>query len=63
MPIKKGVTKAIGAVTPVGKGKENKIKQEVIKKSKFGGSAKGTEADPRTKRKKIASAHKQLVIS
>ena len=35
VPIKKGVVKAIGAATPVGKGKEKKIKQEAVKRAEI----------------------------
>lgn len=35
VPIKKGVIEAIDTATPIGKGKEKKIKQEVVKKSEI----------------------------
>ena len=63
MPIKKGVIEATGVATPIGKGKEKKIKQKVVKKSEVEGNAEGTEAGHGTKRRKTASARKQLVIS
>ena len=33
VPIKRGVVEAIGAVTPLDKGKKKRIKQEVVKKA------------------------------
>ena len=52
MPIKRGVVKAIGAATPIDKGKEKKIKQEKVKKAKLEESAEGTKAGPETKKRK-----------
>ena len=63
VPIKKGLSKEIGAATPLGKGKEKKIKKEVVKKSEVEGSAEDTEVGCGTKRRKTASTRKQLVIS
>ena len=63
VPIKNRVSKEIGATTPVGKGKEKKIKKEAIKKFEVEGSAEDTEAGRGTKRRKTTSACKQLVIS
>ena len=63
VPIKRGVVKAIGAATPVGKGKEKKIKQEAVKRVEIEESVKGTKAGPETKKRKIAKSCKQLVIS
>ena len=63
VPIKRGVVEAIGAATPVGKGKEKKIKQEALKKAEIEGSIKGTEASPNTKKRKNAKSRKQLVVS
>ena len=63
MPIKKIVTEKIGVATPMGKGKEKKIKKETSKKSKVEESAEVTESDQGTKRRKTASACKQLTIS
>ena len=62
VPIKKGMVEAIGAATPIGKGKEKKIKQEAVKKSEVKGSVESTEVGYGTKRRKIALACKQLVI-
>ena len=44
VPIKRGVVKEIGAATPVGKGKEKKIKKEADKKSKVEEGVEGTKA-------------------
>jgi len=63
VPIKKRVTKEIGVATPMGKGKEKKIKKKTSKKSEVEESVKVTEADQGTKRRKTASACKQLTIS
>ena len=63
VPIKKGVVKEIGAATPIGKGKEKKIKKESVKKSEVEESAEGTEASQDTKRRKTTSSRKQLTIS
>ena len=63
VPIKKGLFKEIGAATPLGKGKEKKIKKEAVKKSEVEGSAEDTEVGCGTKRRKTASTRKQLVIS
>ena len=61
--IKRRVMEAIGAATPVGKGKEKKIKQEAVKRVELEESAKGTEVGPETKKWKTAKSYKQLVIS
>ena len=63
VPIKNRVSKEIGAATPVGKGKEKKIKKEAVKKFEVEGSAEDTEVGHRTKRRKTTSTCKQLVIS
>ena len=63
VPIKRGVVEAIGAVTPVGNGKEKKIKQETIKKAEVEGSVEGIKAGLETKKRKIAKSRKQLVVS
>ena len=63
VPIKKRVVEEIGAATPIGKGKEKKIKKETVKKSEVEESAEGTEASQDTKRRKTASSRKQLTIS
>ena len=52
MPIKRGVVKAIGAATPIDKGKEKKIKREKVKKAKLEESAEGTKVGPETKKRK-----------
>ena len=62
MHIKKGVIEASGVVTPVDKGKEKRIKQEAVKKAKVEGSVEGTEAGHKTKKRKTAKSHKQLVV-
>ena len=54
---------AIDTATPIGKGKENKIKQEAVKRTELEESAKGTEVGLETKKRKIARSHKQLVLS
>ena len=54
---------AIGAATPVGKGKEKKIKQEAVKRVELEESVEGTEVSPETKKRKTAKSHKQIVIS
>ena len=62
MPIKRGAVKAIGATTPIGKGKDKKIKQEIVKRVELKESVEGTEAGLETKKWKTAKSHKQLVI-
>ena len=63
-PFKREVVEEISAATPVGKGKEKKIKQEVVKKVELEGSVEGgTEAGPKTKKRKTIMSCKQLVIS
>ena len=52
------VVEEIGVATPVGKGKEKKIKKETIKKFEVKESAEGTEASQDAKRRKTASARK-----
>ena len=61
--IKKGVVEEIDAATPVGNGKEKKIKKETGKKSEVEESVGCTEVGQGTKRRKIASTCKQLTIS
>lgn len=63
VPIKRGVMEAIGTVTPVGKGKEKKIKQEAVKRAKLEESAEGTKVGPETKKRKTIKSLKQLAIS
>ena len=58
VPIKRGAVEAIGAATPIGKGKEKKIKQETVKRAKFEESAEGTEVGPKTKKRKTTKAQK-----
>jgi len=55
VPIKKGTVEAIGVATPIGKGKEKKIKQEATKRAKLEESAEGTEVGPETKNRKLAT--------
>ena len=62
VPIKKGVVEAIGAATPMGKGKKKKIKQEAVKRAELEGSVEGTEAGSETKKRKTAKSYKQLVV-
>ena len=62
-PIKRGVVEAIGAATPVGKGKEKKIKQEAVKRAEIKESVEGTKAGLETKKRKTAKSRKQLVVS
>ena len=44
VPIKRGVVEAIGAATPMGKGKEKRIKHEAVKRVELEESVEGTEA-------------------
>ena len=60
--IKIGVLKEIGVVTLVGKGKEKKVKKEVGKKSEAKEGVEGIELAKVPKKRKTASACKQLVI-
>ena len=62
VPIKKGVVKAIGAATPVGKGKQKKIKQEAVKRDEIEGSVEGTEAGPGTKKMKTSKSRYKIII-
>ena len=62
VPIKRGAIGAIGATTPVGKGKEKRIKQEKVKQYEPEEDVKGTEAGPKAKKRKTAKSRKQLVI-
>ena len=52
VPIKRRAVEAICAATPVGKGKEKRIKQEKLKEAKVEESAEGTKAGPEAKQKK-----------
>ena len=62
MLIKRGAVEAIGAATPIGKGKEKRIKQEKVKEVELEESAEDTEAGPKTKKRKTGKSQKQLVI-
>jgi len=62
VPIKRGVVEAIGAAIPIGNSKEKKIKQEAIKRVEPEESTEGTEAGPKTKKRKTSRSQKQLVI-
>ena len=62
VPIKRGVVKAIGVATPVGKGKEKKIKQEAVKRVEIEGSVEGTEAGPETKKMKTTKSCNKIII-
>ena len=57
------MVEATCATTPVGKGKETKVKQDAIKKFEVEGSVEGTKAGHETKKRKIAKSCRQLVIS
>ena len=50
VPIQRGVVEAIGAATPIGKGREKRIKQEKVKEAGLEESTKGMEACPKTKK-------------
>ena len=63
VPIKRRVVEAIGAATPLGKGKEKKNKQEAVKRAELEGSMEGTKTGPETKKRKTARSCKQLVLS
>ena len=52
VPIKRGAVEAIGVATPVGKGKEKRIKQEKLKEAEVEESVEGTEAGPEAKKRK-----------
>ena len=62
VPIKRGVVRAIGAATPMGKGKEKRIKQEAVKRVEIEGSVEGTEAGPETKKMKTAKSCNKIII-
>ena len=62
VPIKRGAIEAIGAATPIGKGKEKKIKQEKVKQVELEEGVEGTETSPETKKRKTAKSWKQLLI-
>ena len=50
VPIKRGVVEEISVATPVGKGKEKRIKQEKLKEAKLEESTEGAKASPETKK-------------
>ena len=58
VPIKRGAVEAIGVATPVGKGKEKRIKQEKLKEAEVEESAEGTEASPEAKKRKTGKSQK-----
>ena len=58
VPIKRGVIEAIGAETPVRKGREKKIKQEAVKRVELEESVEGIEVGPETKKRKTARSCK-----
>ena len=62
VPFKRGAVETIGAATPVGKGKEKRIKQEKVKQSEPEEDVEGTEAGPETMKRKTAKSRKQLVV-
>jgi len=62
VPIKRGAIEAIGAATPIGKGKEKKIKQEKVKQAELEEGVEGTKTSPETKKRKTAKSRKQLLI-
>ena len=62
MPFKRGAVETIGAATPVGKGKEKRIKQEKVKQFELEEYVEGIEAGPKTKKRKTAKSRKQLVV-
>ena len=63
VPIKRGTVEAIGVATPVGKGKEKRIKHEKLKEAEVEESAEGTEVGPKAKKRKTGKSQKQLVTS
>ena len=62
VPTKREAVEAIGAVTPIGKGREKRIKQEKVKEARLEESAKSTKAGPETKKRKTGKSQEQLVI-
>ena len=58
VPIKRGVVKAIGAATPISKGKEKNIKRKAVKRAELEKSVKSTEVGPETKKRKTAKSQK-----
>ena len=61
--LRKGWLRKIGATTPVGKGKEKKVKKETGKKFEAEDGVMGIKASQGTKKRKTASACKQLTNS
>ena len=62
VPIKRRVVKEIGTSILVGKDKEKKIKKEIVKNSNVEEGAVGIAVGQGTKKRKIGSTRKQLVI-
>jgi len=62
VPIKREAVETIGATTPIGKGREKRIKQEKLKEVELEERAKGMEASPETKKRKTGKSQEQLVI-
>jgi len=60
--IKRGAVEAIGVATPIGKGREKRIKQEKVEEARLEKSVKGMEAGPETKKRKTRKSQEQLVI-
>lgn len=60
--IKRGVIEEIGAATPIGKGKEKKVKKGAGKKSEAKEGVEGTKVGQGNKKRKTTSTRKQLVI-
>ena len=50
VPFKRGAVETIGATTPVGKGKEERIKQEKVKQFEPVEDVEGTKAGLKTKK-------------
>ena len=61
--LRKGWLRKIGATTLVGKGKEKKVKKETSKKFEAEDGVMGIKASQGTKKRKTASARKQLTNS
>ena len=58
VPIKRGAIKAIGAATPISKGKEKNIKRKAVKRAELEKSVKSTEVGPETKKRKTTKSQK-----
>ena len=63
VPIERRAVEAIGATTPISKGKEKKIKQDAVKRAELEESVEGTKTGLKTKKRKTTKSQKQLVIS